>query len=297
MRSILLFSMLLGFFFSCAGQGESELYHFMLQRSTKGDIQLMKPKFLSGFNPGGYTNQPAFTPQGHLLVSVRGKNDLQNDIWLLNVSSGRLRRLTNTSAYEYSPQIHPDEERLSFLQKTGDTPLHQQVCTVPLKGGEKEVVTPDFEDVGYYTWLSDHELGLFRIDESGYRLSYYDATERKSRRITSPIGRTLLTDGEGNLIYLHKYAEDVWYIKKYHPKTSAIDIIIQAKGKNEDFALGKDGTYFIIDGHILYYFQPSRDKEWKILADLSAYGILRGDRMAISPNGKEMVIVASREAP
>jgi hypothetical protein len=173
--------------------------------------------------------------------------------------------------------------------------LEQQVCKVNLKTGELEVVTHSLKDVGYYSWLDENKLGLFRIDGGANSLNYYEADTDKSRKITTAIGRTLVSDKEGRLLYVHKFSNDIWYIKRYNSRTSAVEIITQTKGKNEDFAMAPDGTLFMGNNNLLYYLNPARDKEWKELADLSAYGIKFISRLAVSPNGKELVLVSSLE--
>ncbi|MEO5905482.1 MAG: hypothetical protein ABIQ11_02060, partial [Saprospiraceae bacterium] len=197
--------------------GENDLYMFTLEKSTKGDFHLYGAKFLSSFNRGGYTNQPSFTPSGDILVSIRKPGEIQNDIWMLTPSTKKIRRLTSTNAMEYSPRIHPDEEHLTFLRKVGEESLDQQVYKANLKSGAIESLTGEVKDIGYYTWMGMDALGIFRIDDAGNKLSYYNIQEHKSRRVTSSIGRTLLSDKNGYLIYVHKFSEEYWYIKKYNP--------------------------------------------------------------------------------
>lgn len=275
-------------------QAESDLYMFTLDQGDQGEFHLHSAKFLSSFNKGGYTNQPAFTPSGDLLVSVRREADDQTDIWLLNLTTKKYKRLTQTTAFEYSPRIHPDEEHLTVLRKVGEEPLDQQVCNINLRSGVLECVSAG-KDIGYYTWLSAHELGLYRIETGANRLSYYNLEEEKGRRITTSIGRTLLSNKSGWLIYIHKFTNDYWYIKRYNPATSVIEIVTQTSGKYEDFTIGPDGTYFMGNDHLLFAFHPDKEKGWKQVADLSPYGIRHITRLAISPDGKKLLLVAEKE--
>lgn len=279
----------------CSSQTDNDLYLFSLEKTSKEEYHVYAPKFLSAFNKGGYINQPSFTPSGDLLVSVRREGDNQNDIWQLSLTLKKLRRLTQTDAFEYSPQIHPDEEHLTVLRKLNGEPINQQVCNIDLRTGEQKCVADDIRDIGYYTWLSLTELGLFRIEGSANRLSYYNVDDNKSRRITTSVGRTLLSDKEGFLIYIHKFTDAYWYIKKYNPINSAIEIVTQTVAKNEDFALAPDGTYFMGKDNLLFAFHPDRGKEWKQVADLSIYGIKYITRIAISPDSKKLVLVATKE--
>src|SRR5688572_24591006 len=96
-------------------QADNEVYLFSLHKTNKGEYHLYDAKYLSTFNRGGYTNQPAFTPTGDLLVSVRKPGETQNDIYQLSLKTRKYKRLTRTSAIEYSPRIHPDEEHLTVI--------------------------------------------------------------------------------------------------------------------------------------------------------------------------------------
>ena len=276
------------------GASQNDLYLFSLDKSGKGTYSISDPRYLNSFNKGGFTNQPAFTPSGELLVSVRLANENQNDIWLLDIDARKYRILTQTSETEYSPSIHPHEEHLTVLRKTGEQPIDQQVCNIDLRTGMLKCVSGNFRDVAYYTWLGPHYLALFRIEGEVHRLSLYDVKEDKSRRITTSIGRNLVSDRAGHLIFVHKFTNEYWYIKKYDPSNSEIENITRTAGKNEDFAIASDGTYFMGNGNLLFTFHPERDKEWKQIADLAVYGIDRITRLAISPDGKHLVLV-SRE--
>lgn len=276
-------------------QGNSEMYLFSLQKTGKGEYHLHTPRYLSKFNEGGYTNQPSFTPDGDVLVSVRKAGDSQNDIFQLSLKNWRYKQLTKTTATEYSPSMHPDEEHITVVRKVGEDPMDQQIFNIDLRNREYVGVSGDIRDVGFYTWLRPGELGLFRIEGTGSRLSYFNVNENKSRRITTSIGRTLASDKDGWLIYVHKFTDKYWYIKKYNPATSTIEIVTQTIGNNEDFALASDGTYFMSDKHLLYTFHPDLKKEWVILADLSLYGIKFISRIAISPDAKHLILVTSKE--
>ena len=275
-------------------QTENDVYLFTVEKSGKGEYHLHSPKFLSGFNKGGYTNQPSFTHMGDLLVSVRKPGETQNDIYLLLPTLKKYRKLTKTNASEYSPRIHPDEEHLTVLRQIQGDSIDQRICNIHLKSGEMKCVTGNAKDIGYYTWLNPKELALFRIDGEMHRLSIYNVEDNKNRRVTSGIGRTLLSDKSGQIIYIHKYNDEYWYLKKYNPANSNIEVVTQTVTKNEDFVIATDGTIFMGKDHLLYAYHPDYGKEWKEVADLSVYGIKYISRMAISPDSKKIVVVATK---
>ena len=73
-------------------QDPTDVYLFQLQISPDHTCHVYQPKFLSGFNRGGYTNQPWFVSNEEILLSVRMRGDTQNDIYLLSLASKKVWR-------------------------------------------------------------------------------------------------------------------------------------------------------------------------------------------------------------
>ena len=276
-------------------QGETNLYLFNLVKSPDNVYHVYGPKFLSGFNKGGYTNQPFFTPSGEILVSVRKANESQNDIWLLSPATKKYRPLTNTAANEYSPQLKSMGDYYSVVRQVEGEPINHQVFQFPVKGGAYESLTPEIKDIGYYAWLNSADLAIYRIEGESNKLMTYSSKTLKSKQITSAIGRTLVSDGLGSLYYVHKFNETSWYIKKYNEKATVIDLIAETPSKSEDFAIAPDGTFFMGKDQKLMYLSPSDRTTWKECGDLSMYGIRHISRMAISKDGKQIALVATKE--
>jgi hypothetical protein len=277
------------------GQGETHLYLFNLAKSADDAYHVYGPKYLSAFNRKGYTNQPFFTPTGDLLVSVRKARESQNDIWLLSLSSKKCKRLTQTKANEYSPQVQPGGGKYSVLRQLDDEPIDQQVMSFSTTGGKTISLTPDVNDIGYYAWLNPEELVLYRIDGESNRLSSYSIRDQKSRRITTAIGRTLISDGKGSVYYVHKFSAEYWYLKKYSQSSAVVDVLAETPAKSEDFAMAPDGTFFMGKDQKLMFLSSKDPDTWKVCMDLSLYGIQHITRMAISPDGRLLALVATKE--
>jgi len=292
---ILLFVLNFIFQSTVDAQSATDLYLFNLIKTPDNQYHIYGPKFLSGFNPGGYTNQPFFTPSGDILVSVRKAGEKQNDIWLLSPNAKKCRRLTSTKANEYSPQLTRGGDYYSVVRQVEGEPIDQQVYQFPLHGGEYESLTPGIKDIGYYAWLKPDELALYRIEGEANRLYSYSAGDHKVKQITTAIGRTLMSDGKGSLYYVHKFSETYWYIKKYTETSKVIDVIAETPAKSEDFTMTPDGTFLMGKDQKLMYLSTTDQNTWKECADLSMYGIRHITRMAISADGKQLALVASKE--
>ncbi len=287
--------LILSLLFSVAinAQVPTDLYVFELHKAGS-TYHIYQPKFLSGFNPGGYTNQPWFTPEGDLLVSVRWLDENQNDIYQLSLNDSRIRRLTHTTSNEYSPRFDPTNEYLSVVRQVEGDIMDQQVCMARLSGGVFRSVTPDRKDVGYYTWIDKDQLGLFRIDGESSKLEKYNIVNQQARKITSVVGRTLWTNAYGSIVYVHRFSNDYWYLKKYNSDAFSMDIIMQTPGMTEDFALASDGTYFMGFEGKLFCYHPDRNTSWQQMADLTIYGIEQVTRLAVSPDGSKLALVSTK---
>jgi Tol biopolymer transport system component len=275
-------------------QDPTDLYLFQLHAGTDHDYHIYQAKYLSAFNPGGYTNQPWFTPEGNLLVSVRKAGEKQNDIYQLSLKTNMVRRISRTASNEFSPRIHPDGQRLTVVRQVEGDSIDQQVYQAALKGGAFRSLTPGIKDIGYYTWAGNDQLALYRIDGESSHLVLLNLKDNRTRRITSSIGRTLMADASGSIMYVHKFTDTYWYLKKCNPATSMIDIIAETPGLAEDFTVAPDGTYFMGVGSKLYSFHPGHNTTWQEVGDLSIHGITKITRLAISPDGKQMALVSTK---
>lgn len=283
-----------GLSLSLSGQAPTELWMFNLEKNHEGFHSLTTPRFLSAFNPLGYTNQPWFTPKSELLLSISKIGDDQHDIFQVNFSEKTVRQMTNTSVNEFSPRYTPDNESLSVLVQVPGDSIDQQVCRVPLSDGKYTSLTPGIKDVGYYAWLDKDHLALYRLAGDDNHLMLYDLNEQRSKRITSSVGRTLVSDQRGGILYIHKFDPDYWYLKRYNSTTMTIDILAETPGKSEDFAVTPDGVCIMGVGSKLFSLPLNGGKEWRSIGDLSSLGINQITRLAISPDGTKIVMVVAK---
>jgi dipeptidyl aminopeptidase/acylaminoacyl peptidase len=103
--------------------------HDMLAMDRISDAQV---------SPDG--SQAAFVLRTTDLAANRGRTDL----WLLDVKTKAVRRLTTHEAGDTNPRWAPDGKSLFFLSTRGGS---QQVWRLPLTGGEPEKVTSEPLDV------------------------------------------------------------------------------------------------------------------------------------------------------
>jgi hypothetical protein len=60
----------------------------------------------------------------------------------------------------------------------------------------------------------------------------------------------------------------------------------------EDYAWTPDGRVLAGEGSVLKLFDPRADAAWQAVADLSSMGMTSITRLAVSPGGRSIAVVA-----
>jgi hypothetical protein len=92
--------------------------------------------------------------------------------------------------------------------------------------------------------------------------------------------------------FLHKGEE--WWIKALDLEQDRVTTIVRAVEGSEDYAWTPGGLLLMGSGSKLFVFDPKIDSDWRLVADLAAEGINGVTRLAASPNGTHLALVAVR---
>lgn len=267
----------------------SQLYLFDALTSPAGVFGVYHPRLLSGFNPLGYNNQPHFINDDELFISAIIPPSTQSDIYLLNIASFTRQQITKTRQSEYSPTLTPDKNHFSFVRvdevASSSQPSAVQrlyICDFKPQGKISSPL-PDIKNIGYHTWIDDKYAALFLVNKPN-QLAMVDITSKDPLVFTSDAGRCMTSDERGHLIYVHKITETDWYIKDYDPVLQKATILAETVQGSEDFALLPGGKLIMGKGSKLFMINPSTQKTWSEVADLSYYGITSITRLAFKNN-------------
>lgn len=282
----------------------TQLYLFNMGVQGEGKYIFNEPKFLSGFNLGGYNNQPSFFSNDELYLTVQMASDTtQTDIYALNIKENSITQITATPDSEYSPQkmirgFGMTEKSpmtyFSCVRVEDDAFNTMRVWKFPLdRSADGEPVYGGIENTGYHTWLNDRNAALFIVGEP-HKLVIANKNDQGKTHVTSNIGRCMRRLSDGGLAFVHKYSNDSWLIKEYNPISNKMQLVTATLPGSEDFVLLPDGTYVMGKGSKLYKFNRLKDAEWKEIADFAFYGIDNITRLALNNNGK-LAIVAQSE--
>lgn len=270
-----------------------DLILFSLSKQSDSSWRPSAPRFISGFNPRGYNNQPQFFSPYDLYLTVQTPGDTtQTEIYNLNPALRTTTRVTATTTAEYSPTLMPGGKYFSAVRVEEDG--SQRLWAFPLDRSDNgRPVFPNITGVGYHCWLQDTLAALFIVGENNnsHYLALAGTGRQQLQRIAFNVGRCLQKMPDGRLAFVQKATEQTWFIKTYDLKKKTSDILIKTLPGSEDFVLLPDGTLLSGQGAKLHQFNPRRQTDWKEVADLSRFGVKNITRMAVSSDGKLAVVV------
>jgi len=255
-------------------------------------LTLSKPQFLTNFNPKGYNNQPCFINNDELLIVSASPVEPQTDIYLLDLEKKSKQRLTRTAESEFSPKPTPDNLYFSVVRVEKDADRTQRLWQYPLdlKDGGKAAMR-FLRGVGYYHWLDRYKVAVFNLtNENLNYLSVTDTRDGTTQNLSPSIGRCFQASPNGRLVYVHKISDGNWVIKALDKNTLDVQEICKTITGAEDFVIMKDGAILMGKGSRLYRFHPLKSKNWQEVADLKRQGINNITRMAISGDGKLVIV-------
>ncbi len=267
------------------------------------DIYLFDISLINGrvnfYNPiqvtdrEGYDNQPAFTPDSKSLLfsSDRDGGD-QTDIYQYQIAKGSILRLTETAESEYSPQPIPGKRYFSVVRVEADGET-QRIWKFPMRaGGRPVLLLPEAKGVGYFSWIDHLSLAAFLLPEPFVLQTYY-IDGRDGSLIQQNVGRSIhMIPNEYSLTYVDKRDSTNWQIQKLGFITGETTPLVSCLKGKEDFCWSPEGYMLMGSEGRLYMFIPGKDTDWRFVGELEI-----GDfyRLAISPDGSKMAVVAYRK--
>jgi dipeptidyl aminopeptidase/acylaminoacyl peptidase len=242
-------------------------------------------------NPG-YDNQPSFTPDGRAILFTSNRDGKQTDIYRYDLASRELTRLTQTPESEYSPTVTPVGDSVSVIRVEADET--QRLWKFPRAGGEASLVLTDVKPVGYHAWADEHTLVLFVLGDPP-TLQVADVKSGKSEVVARNPGRGIVRTPRGTVSFVRKAAaqgsQDPWEIVELDARTGKQTMIATTLPEREDYAWLPDGRLLMASGSRVFV-QRKGDAAWREVADLASAGLATITRLAVSPDGRRLALVA-----
>jgi hypothetical protein len=282
---------------AAGAQPAVDIHLLAFSRASDGTLQFDSISNLT--QRPGYDNQPAFLPDGSGILFTSMRDTLQSDIYRYEFATGRIHRVTDTPESEYSPTPIRGGTRFSTVRVELDST--QRLWDLDMTGQDPVLVLPAVKPVGYHAWGPDERLALFILGEP-HELHLAARGPASSKLICKDIGRSLqpLPDGRRISFLQRSVAEDdeteIWSIRAVDCFDGSVEDLIDAPPGAEDHAWSPWGTIFMTQGSKLLECDLAGGATWQERADFSGRGLVGLTRLAFSPEGGLLALVAAEAA-
>ena len=264
-----------------------------------GTLTVGKPENIS--RSPGYDNQPSFAPDGRSIffTSARepGADAAQMDIFRYEVQSGQISRVTKTTESEYSATVTPDGKHISVIRVEQDGT--QRLWKFQLDGQNPSLVFENIKPVGYHAWLDANRVAMFVLGKPA-TLQLGDVRSGTAEILAENIGRSLLRIPNGGVSFVKQEGQGAerrlmiseLVLEGGKPLVRPLRAAV-AGAREADLAWTPDGTLLMAHAGSLYGWKKG-EAEWRVVADLGALGLKDVTRLAVSPQGERIALVAAQ---
>jgi len=239
----------------------------------------------------GYDNQPSFTTDGSAILYTSIREDGQADTYRYDRATGSIRQITHTAESEYSPTVMPGDERFAVVRVEMDST--QRLWAFRLDGSDPQLLLPNVAPVGYQAWGDADHVALYVLGDPA-TLQLADVSTGAVRTIATDVGRSLhRIPGRHAVSFVQRMSDDEAWIESYDLDTGAVERLDRTVGNGEDYAWNADAQLLMADDSVLYGAGCDGSVTWEKLTDFSDYGISRITRLAVSPDGRWLAMVAA----
>ncbi|HEX4931676.1 MAG TPA: hypothetical protein VFV33_00770 [Gemmatimonadaceae bacterium] len=242
----------------------------------------------------GYDNQPSFSRDGRSLYFTSTREDAQADIYRLTIASGAIARVTATSPEsEYSASEIPGAAAIAFIRVERDS--MQRLWRRPVSNSARvreQVLFPALAPVGYHAWADAQHVVMYVLG-SPSNLVIGELPGGRTDTVMVNIGRSLhRIPGTNRVSFVSKAYEENWYVMDLDVATRETRPIARLPKGTEDYAWLPDGRLIAGSGSTLLVADPAQSAAWIEIADLAPAGLRAITRLAVSPSGDRIAIVA-----
>jgi len=197
----------------------------------------------------------------------------------------------------------PDGRHFSAVRVEADGT--QRLWRFTIEGTDPALLLPDVKAVGYHAWIDSGRLALYILGASGEQGSGRPSTlqmatlaDGSTRIVASNIGRSIQRMPDGRVSFVSREQDSggspvKTSIRAWDPTSGRIDTLVDApEGQSDvDTAWTPDGTLLVSNRTALLAWRPG-DSTLSAAVDLAPLGLSGASRLAISPKGDRIAIVA-----
>ena len=273
-----------------SGPADPDVY--LLPLMGRGDaLKIGVPANVS--RRAGYDNQPAFQQDSRALYFTSNRGDGQSDIYRHDFSTGLTAPLRATKPEsEYSAFPTLDGKSITVIRVEADS--SQRLAQFPTDGSAPTVLFPAIKPVGYFAQADDSTWAMFVLGSPATLQLARTGAQREQTTgavIASNVGRSLhRIPGTAHVSYVQKGGA-AWYVMQLDPVSRGIDTLIALPKGSEDVAWVDSTTLLVGRGTQVMQWRRGTTA-WTSLGDLAFAHLANITRLAVSPNGQWLALVA-----
>jgi hypothetical protein len=239
-------------------------------------------------NRNYYDNQPSFYDDNTVLfVATRNgqtdiaKYDIKEDIpaWVTNTPGGS----------EYSPIRVPNSDDISAIRL--DTNGLQRLYRYDSETNEP-VLLIDKIKVGYQIWDNEDQLVTSVLVKNGMNLMLNYIPDARNNTVDRNVGRSLHKIPNSELISFITAQNGANKLSSYDSSTGKIEDLMAMPLNAQDMCWLDEKSVLVPNGKRIMLGSVGVIKPLKVLHEFKEKEIYNISRMAISPNGKHLALVA-----
>ena len=247
----------------------------------------------------GYDNQPMFSADGSRILFAANRDGKQIDIYRFDRASGNVTQLTQTAENENSPTYLPaglgDAGGFSVVRTEPDKT--QRLWRFDAQGQNPQIVLADVKPIGYHAWIDAATVALFVLGPPA-TLRIAHVPGGKADVVTEGIGRSLhRIPGTRSVSFVQREASGEFWIKQVDADTKKIEPLIrtpEVAGSNDrDMAWMPDGKTILLSSGNRVLAWTRGSAEWTEVFDVAVHGLGAPSRLAVSPKGDAVALVAA----
>ena len=246
-------------------------------------------------NRTGYDNQPFWEKNDRLLYTALSGG--QYDIRAIDFGEEVNSAVTDTPESEYSAALAPDGTAITVVRVERDST--QRLWRFPKDGSPPTVILPAIKPVGYFAWLDSTTLAMFVLG-SPNTLQIGDTRTGTARVVTTGIGRSIQRIPGGRRASYVRRAGQRFVLETVDPVPtgSGFDIdTVATLPDSAEFVVWRSATEAITAAGSRLFRLRLPEKSWVVIDDLSSAGIRGITRLALSPDGSRLALVAEDPKP
>lgn len=280
-------SLLFFTFVNLIAQTNTEVYLCDIKSEYGG---LIVYNFQNISNDDGYDSQPSFASNSEIFYA--GTNGDQTDIVSYSISD-KTKTWVNkaTQGGEYSPiQLPGSTSKVSAVRLDPDG---LQRLYLYKKNSKENTELIQGLQVAYYQYFNAETIVASILSDDNLDLVISNLKEKKTDTLLRNVGRSIHKVPESkSMSYTSTNEEKNQDLYLLDMETRESFFVCQLPIGIQDYAWLNASQILIGSGDKLFIYDTFLNSEWKQVADLSEYNIKDITRLAVSPDGTKLALVA-----